>query len=136
MEFIPNKYDSCVVNKTVGGKQLTVVWHVDDLKVSHCQMLVVEDLFLQMDAKYGQETPLTVSHGLVQNYLGMTLNFLEPHHAIIQISNYVKTMLCYAPSDMDGTANQDHVNLRPLPHEKKTTLVHLVMQGLYLSQHR
>ena len=80
MEFISNNNDSCVVNKTVGGKQLTVAWHVDDLKVSYCQMLVVEDLILQMDAKYGQETPLTVSHGMVHNYLGMTLNFLEPHH--------------------------------------------------------
>jgi hypothetical protein len=33
--FEINPYDPCVANKIVEGKQLTVVWHVDDLKVSH-----------------------------------------------------------------------------------------------------
>ena len=33
--FTPNRYDSWVVKKKVNGKQLTVAWHVDDLKVSH-----------------------------------------------------------------------------------------------------
>ena len=32
--FKLNPYDSCVANKTVNGKQMTVCWHVDDLKVS------------------------------------------------------------------------------------------------------
>ena len=27
-------YDSCVVNKMINGKQCTIVWHVDDLKIS------------------------------------------------------------------------------------------------------
>ena len=30
--FKINPYDPCVVNKMIGGKQLTVCWHVDDLK--------------------------------------------------------------------------------------------------------
>ena len=30
-----NPYDPCVMNKNVGGSQLTITWHVDDLKVSH-----------------------------------------------------------------------------------------------------
>ena len=33
--FVPNKYDDCVVNKVINGSQMTVVWHMDDLKVSH-----------------------------------------------------------------------------------------------------
>ena len=32
--FKLNPYDPCVANKTVNGKQMTVCWHVDDLKVS------------------------------------------------------------------------------------------------------
>ena len=36
-KFVPSKYDSCVVNRWVAGKQLMVLWHVDDLKVSHSQ---------------------------------------------------------------------------------------------------
>ena len=33
--FKINPYDPCVANKMVNGKQMTVIWHVDDLKVSH-----------------------------------------------------------------------------------------------------
>jgi hypothetical protein len=34
--FMLNPYDPCVANKVVDRKQMTVCWHVDDLKVSHC----------------------------------------------------------------------------------------------------
>jgi hypothetical protein len=33
--FTLKPYDPCVANKMVNGKQLTVTWHVDDLKLSH-----------------------------------------------------------------------------------------------------
>jgi hypothetical protein len=39
--FQVNPYNPCVANKTVKGKQLTVVWHVDNLKVSHVPATVV-----------------------------------------------------------------------------------------------
>ena len=42
----------CVVNKTVNGKQLTVVWHVDDLKVSHMDSLVVSDFLELLKNRY------------------------------------------------------------------------------------
>ena len=32
--FRINPYDPCVANKMIGGKQLTVCWHVGDLKIS------------------------------------------------------------------------------------------------------
>eukprot|EP00804_Cyclotella_cryptica_P010070 CCRYP_018045-RC/>CCRYP_018045-RC protein AED:0.60 eAED:-0.09 QI:0/0/0/1/0/0/3/0/425 len=33
--FTVNPYDPCVVTKTVRGTQMTICWHVDDLKLSH-----------------------------------------------------------------------------------------------------
>ena len=30
-----NPYDPCVANNMINGKQMTVAWYVDDLKVSH-----------------------------------------------------------------------------------------------------
>ncbi len=33
--FIVNDYDLCVAKKILNGTQMTVMWHVDDLKVSH-----------------------------------------------------------------------------------------------------
>ena len=33
--FTINPYDPCVANAMINGYQMTVIWHVDDLKVSH-----------------------------------------------------------------------------------------------------
>jgi hypothetical protein len=41
--FEINPYDRCVANKMVNGKQLTVGWHVDDLKISHVDTTVVDN---------------------------------------------------------------------------------------------
>ncbi len=34
-DFKVNPYDPCIANKMINGKQFTVAWHVDDLKISH-----------------------------------------------------------------------------------------------------
>ena len=36
--FEINPYDCCVANKMVNGKQCTILWHVDDLKISHVDL--------------------------------------------------------------------------------------------------
>jgi hypothetical protein len=41
--FVPNPYNRCVSKKMVNGKQLTVLWHVDDLRVSYVDPQVVDD---------------------------------------------------------------------------------------------
>ena len=54
---------------------MTVVWHVDDLKVSHMDAEEVEKFIQQMEETFGKDTPLPVSRGQVHDYLGMTLDF-------------------------------------------------------------
>ena len=34
-DFVVNPYNPCVANKWEDGGQLTVMWHVDNMKVSH-----------------------------------------------------------------------------------------------------
>jgi Reverse transcriptase (RNA-dependent DNA polymerase) len=41
--FTRNQYDWCVVNKVVNGAQCTIVWYVDDLKISHQDSAVVRE---------------------------------------------------------------------------------------------
>ncbi len=41
--FIAEPYDACVMNKEINGKQCTVLWHVDDLKISHKSADVVTE---------------------------------------------------------------------------------------------
>jgi hypothetical protein len=50
--FVLNPYDSCVANKAVNRKQMTVCWHVDDLKVSHCNLNQVTIFGKQLSKKY------------------------------------------------------------------------------------
>ena len=141
--FTPNKYDDCVVNKMINGQQMTVVWHIDNLKVSHVEATEVEKFVQQMEETFGLETPLTVSCGRVHDYLGMTLDFHTKGEVQINMEHYIDMMLQDAPEEMKGTAttpaaphlfkvnNKDPQLLGP---EKKKIFVHLVMQGLYLSQ--
>jgi len=41
MGFEVNPYNPCVANNIVDRSQCTIVWHVDDLKVSHKDEAVV-----------------------------------------------------------------------------------------------
>jgi hypothetical protein len=67
--FIVNPYDECVVNKMVNGKQCTVLWHVDDVKVSHEDEVVVEDVLRHMNDRFGKATPLTSVEGKYMSIL-------------------------------------------------------------------
>ena len=44
--FIINPYDLCVANKWVNEAQLTLVWHVADIKISHVDSKVVDNFIL------------------------------------------------------------------------------------------
>ena len=48
MGFKVNPYDPCVANKMVNGHQMTVCWHVDNLKVSHKDEAAVTALALKL----------------------------------------------------------------------------------------
>ena len=50
-----------MVNKMVNGKQCTIVWHVDDLKVSHIDPKVVGDVLDQINQEYGKEALITIT---------------------------------------------------------------------------
>ena len=132
-----------MVNKKVGGKQLTMAWHVDDLKVSHEEERVLDEFIAMMEEEFGQDAPLSVSRGLVQEYLGMTLDFSKRGRLVVKMSNFVKNMLNDAPASMNGKADTPaaahlfKLNMEDpklLSKEKKELFVHLVMQGFYLSQ--
>jgi hypothetical protein len=58
-----NLYDWCVMNKMLGGKQCTVLWHIDNLKISHMDVSVVNDLIDLIDNEYGKEGPITITRG-------------------------------------------------------------------------
>ena len=54
MGFIINTYDPCVANKMVKGKQFTVVWHVDDPKLSYEDGKEVKKVIKELEDIYGE----------------------------------------------------------------------------------
>jgi len=51
--FMINLYDHCVANKIVNGTQCTIVWHIDDLKISHVEKDVMEGIITKLNKKFG-----------------------------------------------------------------------------------
>jgi hypothetical protein len=102
--FVINPYDSCVANKIINGKQCTILWHVDDLKISHVDANVVTDVINLLESEFGKEAPLTKTRGKVHDYLGMTIDYSIPGKVKFTMVDYIKTMLDELPDDMSGTA--------------------------------
>jgi hypothetical protein len=140
--FTLNPYDRCVANKTVNGQQLTVIWHVDDLKISHKDPEVVTQLIEDLNKRYGVLTPITSHRGKTHDYLGMTLDFTTPGACVIRMDDYMDRVLSEAPGDMEGTAESpaaEHLfevdtQRSKLQDEKKETFHTTVAKLLFLSK--
>ena len=52
MGFILNPYDRCVANKFINGKQCTIVFHVDDNKLSHVDEKVVTEIIKEISMPF------------------------------------------------------------------------------------
>lgn len=102
--FEINPYDECVANKIVDGKQCTVLWHVDDLKISHTDSKVVDEILRKLNERYGKDAPLTTTRGKTHEYLGMTIDFTIKGKVMIRMDDYADNLLSEAREDMEGVA--------------------------------
>jgi Reverse transcriptase (RNA-dependent DNA polymerase) len=68
MGFELNPYDACVANKIIEGTQCTIVWYVDDNKISHVNPSVVSNVISKIEERFGK---MTVTRGKEQSFLGM-----------------------------------------------------------------
>ena len=110
--FTVNPYDWCVANKMVRGSQLTITWHVDDLKISHVDKEVLEDLITQLEGAFRTDGPLTVHRGKKHDYLGMWLDYSLDGKVQVQMFDYIDNMLADLPDNMRGTVTSpaaDHL---------------------------
>jgi hypothetical protein len=104
-EFTINPYDWCVANKHINGSQCTIIWHVDDLKISHIDATVVTEIIGKISDVFGNEAPLTIRRGKKHDYLGMELDFTQKGKVVINMEKYIHEILEEAPIDMEGMAN-------------------------------
>ena len=99
--FVLNPYDSCVANKVVDGKQMTVCWHVDNLKVSHCDLAQVTIFGEWLSEKYGMA--VATHRRKVHDYLGMIFIFLLKGKIMVTMMEYIKNIIKDFPEEIVGT---------------------------------
>jgi hypothetical protein len=102
MGFVINDYDMCVANKTINGKQCTICWHVDDLKMSHVDQDVLESIVKQLEAKYGS---MTITRGTTHTYVGMNIVYNNDKTVTIDMIQYVNEILEDFPESITKTSN-------------------------------
>ena len=77
----------------MGGKQHTIVFHVDDLKSSHEDKTVNDKFERWLQDKYGEHGKVKAHRGAKHDYLGMVLDYSERRKIIVDMTDYIKDML-------------------------------------------
>jgi hypothetical protein len=85
--FIINPYDRCVANKMINGKQCTIVWYVDDNKISHVDKNVVTDILEKLKGHFGN---ITVSRGKRHNFLGTDIYIRDDGLIEMSMSSHIQ----------------------------------------------
>ena len=140
--FTINPYDPCVANKTVRGTQMTVAWHVDDMKASHKRRDVINSFIRWLKTKYGAIGELKVTQGDEHVYLGMDFDFSVEGCVKVDMTKYVKEMLEEYPEELKGKsmtpANEKLFKVNEsstrLEKEKAEVFHTTVAKGLFLSK--
>jgi hypothetical protein len=104
IDFVVSDYDECTFNKMINGKQCTIQFHVDDLKISYVTQTVLDDVINQLNAEFGTIKKLAASYGKIHEYLGMTIDYSEDGKVKFTMYDYLEDILVEALDDMDGSA--------------------------------
>ena len=75
--FEMNPYDECVFNKMVDRAQCTILYHVDDLKISHRDQSVIDNMAATINKAFETKNQsLSVTRGNTHDYLGIGIDFI------------------------------------------------------------
>jgi hypothetical protein len=72
MGFQLNPYNLCVTNVNIEGKQCTILWYVDDNKISHVDPKVIDKVIKKIESKFGK---MSQTRGDKHDFLGMNIHF-------------------------------------------------------------
>jgi hypothetical protein len=74
--YKPNCYDRCTFNKMIDGNQITIQFHLDDLKISHMKQSVVDSVLTDLNNEFGTtKKPLAATTGHIHDYLGIIIDY-------------------------------------------------------------
>jgi hypothetical protein len=140
--LIVNPYDPCVANMmTKGGKQLTVVWHVDDLMVSCEDDFELTKFSCYLGNIYG--TMLSMHMGCKHDYLGVDMEFCEDGALEVSMFKYLNNVIENFPEIICRRAAtpahdklfeiRDNEEVKKLNKEQALAFHHTVAQLLFMA---
>jgi hypothetical protein len=140
--LVINPYDPCVANlETKSGKQLTVVWHVDDLMASCEDDFKLTKFSCYMGKIYGPS--LSMHLGKKHDYLGVDMEFCNDGALEVSMIKYLKNVIEEFPEVIKGRAAtpaheklfviRDEKDARKLSEEQALAFHHTVAQLLFMA---
>jgi hypothetical protein len=84
----------------INDKQFTIVWYVDDLKFSHVDSSVVNEMIEAVKSEFGKEYEVIIRRRRVQDYLGMQLDFSNKGKDVMTMSDYISELIKEIPEDL------------------------------------
>ena len=102
MGFEVNPYEPCVANKMIDGKQCTICWYVDDLKVSHADKKIVKKILKKIDRKFSGSMTMNIGDDL--EYLGMNIKFPRNGTVEIRMTIYIEEAIEAFPEKITKSA--------------------------------
>ena len=97
--YILNKYDRCVANKNINGKQFTVAWYADDNKASHIDSRVIDDLLDTIKTHFGE---IKITRGKNHTFLGMNIQITEDKKIEIEMEDQLMGPLDFLEKNLKG----------------------------------
>jgi hypothetical protein len=89
----------------VDGNQITIQFHVDDLKISHVKQSVIDTVLTDLNNTLGtSKKSLAATTGDVHDYLGITIDYSEKDRVKFTVYDYLEDTLAEMPVNMKGTA--------------------------------
>ena len=129
------------MNNIIDDKQCTLIWHIDNMKISHVDPVFISSVLADIDAEYGKITKMTITRGKVHKYLRMNIDYSLPSKLILYIINYIGKMIGNIPKYMKGGSAKPAAHhlfdiaedATKLSQADAELFQHFVAQLLYLS---
>ena len=136
-----NPYNPCVANmETKSGKQLTMIWQVDDLMALCKDNFKLTKFLCYLGKIY--RTKLSMHTGLKHRYLGMDMEFNKDGMLEVSMITYLKNVIEQFPEEISGRASspaaehlfavRDKSTARVLKEERALAFHHMVAQLLFM----
>ena len=137
--FKVNNYDPCVANMKINGKVCTIVWYVDDSKISHKEEAVVLSIIKELEKTFGK---MSVTLGKKHNFVGMNIKFTEDRKVEINMNDYVSECIDTFGEKLNGGAAtpattklfETSDEAEDLDEEKKDIFHHIVAKLLFVAK--